>query len=152
MWKKLKRDSQTTGDWKKIKQYCRLHCVVPGLMLKKRPPSTAEVEKMHRKGFLEQLIWIMRKVKITGYQFRWSGGNCLVTHRIISKGAPVWQCRSLVFLHKPFSSWVISYSGLKNIRGLTSCILVSLHRVLQPTKQAIVSCGFQAKVSVASYF
>lgn len=87
---------------------------------------------MHRKGFLEQLVWIMRKVKITGYQFRWSGGNCLVTRRIISKDVAVWQCRGLVFLHKPFSSWLISYSDLKNIRGVTSCILVSLHRVLQP--------------------
>lgn len=71
---------------------------------------------------------------------------------MISKDAAVWQCRGLVFLHEPFSSWVISYSDLKNIRGVTSCILVSLHRVLQPTKQATVNCGYQAKVSVASLF
>lgn len=106
---------------------------------------------MHREGFLGRLIWIMRKVMISGYQFRWSGGAFVVTHRMISKDAPVWQCRGLVFLHEPFSSQVTSYSDIKNLRGVTSHILVSLHGVQQPTKQATVSCGYQSQ-SFSSFF
>lgn len=100
---------------------------------------------MNRKGLLECLIWIMRKIKITWYHFRW----CPCCY---SKDAVVWKHVSPVFLHEPLSSWVISFSDLKNISGVTSCILFSLHRPLQPKKQTTLSYEYQAKVSVAAFF
>lgn len=39
------------------------------------------MQKLKGKAFLEWLICIMEKVKIPGYQFRWSGGAFSVTHK-----------------------------------------------------------------------
>lgn len=45
--------------------------------------------KLKGKTFLDWLICKMEKVKITGFQFGWSGGAFIVTHRMISKDAAV---------------------------------------------------------------
>lgn len=90
----------------------------------------------------------MENIKITGFQFRWSGTAFIIVHMMISKDA---AAHVTVFLHEPFASRVISHSDLKNM-GVTSCILVSVHTVLQPTKGAAVICGYQKKVLVTSCF
>lgn len=88
----------------------------------------------------------MENIKITGFQFRWSGAAFIIAHMVISKDA---AAHVTAFLHEP--SRVISYSDLKNM-GVISCVLVSFHTVLQPTKGAAVLCWYQNKVLVTSSF
>lgn len=106
------------------------------------------MQKLKGKAFLEWLICIMEKVKIPGYQFRWSGGAFSVTHKDDQQ-----RCCCAAAQRFSIFAWTIFILGNFLFRSQQyegKLPHVFLSQSIEYYSQQI--CGYQDKVLVAFFF